>query len=124
MRVSLIHQDRVITLRKACLIQIVYLKIKIEGQFLDTLGNLIQTEYMEGNIMIKQVNVNNFADVRKIVETAQQMPCDVGVHDFNNQIADAKSLLGMMSLSYTHPVKIVSEDEYAVNKIASVVSER
>ena len=52
------------------------------------------------------------------------MPCDIGVHDFNDQIADAKSLLGMMSLSYTHPVKIVSEDEYAVNKLASVISER
>lgn len=79
---------------------------------------------MEGNIMIKQVNISNFADVRKIVETASKMPCDVGIHDFNDQIADAKSLLGMMSLSYSHPVKIVSEDEYAVNKIASVISQR
>lgn len=74
--------------------------------------------------MVKQVSISNFADVRKVVEAAQQLPCDIGVHDFNNQIADAKSLLGMMSLSYTHPVKIVSEDEYAVNKLASVVSER
>ena len=27
-------------------------------------------------------------------------------------IADAKSILGMMSLDYSHPVKIVCEDEH------------
>ncbi len=37
---------------------------------------------------------------------------DVGVHDMKGSIADAKSILGMMSLDYSNPVKIVCEDEH------------
>lgn len=32
--------------------------------------------------------------------------------DMKGSIADAKSILGMMSLDYSHPVKIVCEDEH------------
>ncbi len=32
-------------------------------------------------------------------------------------IADAKSILGMMSLDFSHPVKLVSEDERDLNRV-------
>ena len=36
---------------------------------------------------------------------------EIGVHDGKGSIADAKSILGLMSLDYTHPVMLVSENE-------------
>ena len=32
-------------------------------------------------------------------------------------IADAKSILGMMSLDYSHPVKIVCDDESDLDRV-------
>ena len=36
---------------------------------------------------------------------------DIGVHTVDNQIADGKSVLGLMAIDYKKPVKVVSEDE-------------
>ena len=33
-------------------------------------------------------------------------------NDLKDQIADGKSILGLMALDYTKPVKVVSDDEY------------
>ena len=38
-------------------------------------------------------------------------PMDIGVHTVDNQIADGKSVLGLMAIDYKKPVKVVSEDE-------------
>ena len=46
------------------------------------------------------------------VSAAAKCYNEVGVHDMKGSIADAKSILGMMSLDYSHPVKIVCEDEH------------
>ena len=59
--------------------------------------------------MVRQVKVSNFAEVQGIVSAAAKCYNEVGVHDMT---ADAKSILGMMSLDYSHPVKIVCEDEH------------
>ena len=56
--------------------------------------------------MVRQVKVSNFAEVQGIVSAAAKCYNEVG------SIADAKSILGMMSLDYSHPVKIVCEDEH------------
>ena len=61
--------------------------------------------------MVKQLTVQNFGDVRRIVEAAAGCIDDIGVHDERGAIADAKSILGLMRLDYTHPVKLVSENE-------------
>lgn len=71
--------------------------------------------------MVKNVRITNFADVRRVVDFDSKLPDEVGVHDANGSIADARSLLGMMSLSYTMPVKIVSENQQAVNDIANLL---
>ena len=57
--------------------------------------------------MVRQVKVSNFAEVQGIVSAAAKCYNEVGVHDMKGSIADAKSILGMMSLDYSHPVKIV-----------------
>lgn len=62
--------------------------------------------------MMKQIKVSNFAEVQGIVSAAAECYNEVGVHDIKGSIADAKSILGMMSLDYSHPVKIVCEDEH------------
>ena len=62
--------------------------------------------------MVRQVKVSNFAEVQGIVSAAAKCYNEVGVHDMKGSIADAKSILGMMSLDYSHPVKIVCEDEH------------
>ena len=66
--------------------------------------------------MVKQVKVSNFTEVKGIVSAAAKCYNDVGVHDMKGSIADAKSILGMMSLDYSHPVKIVCEDEHAAKR--------
>lgn len=71
--------------------------------------------------MVKDVRITSFSDVRRVVAFASKLPDEVGVHDAKGSIADAKSLLGMMSLSYATPVKIVSENQQAVNDIANLL---
>ena len=68
-------------------------------------------------MMVKQVKVSNFAEVKGIVSAAAKCYNDVGVHDVKGSIADAKSILGMMSLDYSHPVKIVCENEQDLNHV-------
>ena len=48
--------------------------------------------------MVKQVKVSNFTEVKGIVSAAAKCYNAVGVHDMKGSIADAKSILGMMSL--------------------------
>ena len=69
--------------------------------------------------MVKQVKVSNFTEVKGIVSAAAKCYNDVGVHDMKGSIADAKSILGMMSLDYSHPVKIVCEDERDLNSVVN-----
>ena len=48
--------------------------------------------------MVRQVKVSSFSEVQGIVSAAAKCENDVGVHDMRGSIADAKSILGMMSL--------------------------
>ena len=44
------------------------------------------------------------------------------VHDGKGSIADAKSILGLMSLDYTHPVMLVSENEKELQRVYEAIS--
>ena len=68
-------------------------------------------------MMVKQVKVSNFAEVKGIVSAAAKCYNDIGVHDVKGSIADAKSILGMMSLDFSHPVELVSENERDLNRV-------
>lgn len=72
---------------------------------------------MEVLIMVRQVKVSNFAEVQGIVSAAAKCYNEVGVHDMKGSIADAKSILGMMCLDYSHPVKIVCDDEHDLESV-------
>ena len=48
---------------------------------------------------------------------ATRSPYEIGVHTDENQIADAKSILGLMALDYSKPVRVVTEDEKFLQKL-------
>lgn len=78
---------------------------------------------MEVFNMVRQVKVSNFTEVQGIVSAAAKCYNEVGVHDMKGSIADAKSILGMMSLDYSRPVKIVCEDEQELDRVVSALKQ-
>lgn len=79
--------------------------------------------FLEVITMVKQVKVSNFTEVKGIVSAAAKCYNAVGVHDMKGSIADAKSILGMMSLDYSHPVKIVCEDERDLSRVVNAIKQ-
>lgn len=71
--------------------------------------------------MVKQVKISSFSEVKNIMNAATKCLDDIGVHDGKGSIADAKSILGLMSLDYTHPVMLVSENEEELQKVYDAV---
>lgn len=61
--------------------------------------------------MFREVTIDSFRQIRALQSTACQYNVPIGIHDANGSIADAKSILGLMSLDYSKPVKIVVEDK-------------
>lgn len=63
----------------------------------------------------------SFSDIGSFVRTlSKRIPCDVNA-SYENQIVDAKSYLGWVSLS-SHPitVKINTDDEYLIEKFGEI----
>ena len=73
--------------------------------------------------MVRQVKVSNFTEVQGIVSAAAKCYNEVGVHDMKGSIADAKSILGMMSLDYSRPVNIVCEDEQELDRVVRALKQ-
>ena len=61
--------------------------------------------------MIRYIKLNTSNDLRDFMHLACASPMDIGVHTMDNQIADGKSVLGLMAIDNSKPVKVVSEDE-------------
>ena len=61
--------------------------------------------------MIRYIKLNTSNDLMDFMHMACASPMDIGVHTMDNQIADGKSVLGLMAIDYSNPVKVVSEDE-------------
>ena len=72
--------------------------------------------------MVKQINIQNFEQVKQILNAATSCRDNIGVHDMRGSIADAKSILGLMSLDYSHPVKVVSENEAELRRVCKAVN--
>ena len=72
--------------------------------------------------MVNQVNIKSLSQVKEIVKVASRCNSDVGVHDEAGAIADAKSILGLMRLDYSRPVKVVSEDVRDLDAVVRAVS--
>ncbi|WP_294452290.1 HPr family phosphocarrier protein [uncultured Gemmiger sp.] len=73
--------------------------------------------------MVRQVKVSNFSEVQGIVSAAAKCYNEVGVHDVKGSIADAKSILGLMSLDFSQPVQIVCEDENDLNRVVKAIEQ-
>ncbi len=71
--------------------------------------------------MIKEVKISNFNEVKNIMNAATTCGDDIGVHDARGAIADAKSILGLMSLDYTKPVKLVSENVRELERVYNAI---
>ena len=61
--------------------------------------------------MIRYIKLNTSNALRDFMHLACASSMDIGVHTMDNQIADGKSVLGLMAIDYSNPVKVVSEDE-------------
>ena len=61
--------------------------------------------------MVREVIIDSFKQIRALQRTASQYNVSIGIHDANGSIDDAKSILGLMRLDYSRPVKIVVNDE-------------
>lgn len=64
--------------------------------------------------MFREIKISNFRQVTNLTAEANKQSDDICVHDFRGSIADAKSILGLMSLDYTRPVKIFTDNETAL----------
>ena len=67
--------------------------------------------------MIKEIKLETAEQLREFMNLAWECAEDVGVHTVDDQIADAKSVLGLMSLDYTKPVKVVTESEAFMKRL-------
>lgn len=67
--------------------------------------------------MYRMIKLTEANDLRDFMNLACKCRHDVGVHTDQNQIADAKSILGLMALDYNVPVKVVTEDEAFLKKL-------
>ena len=64
--------------------------------------------------MIQKVKILGVQQIKALVDAACGLDSDVGVHDANGEIADAKSILGILRPDYSRPVQTVSETERAL----------
>ena len=67
--------------------------------------------------MVKKIKLSTAEDLKEFMNIAWNSAEDIGVHDPIGQIADAKSILGLISLDYSQPVKVVTEDMKFIKKI-------
>lgn len=63
-----------------------------------------------GSRMTRDIMLYTSNDLRDFMHLACSSPMDIGVHTEDNQIADGKSVLGLLAIDYKKPVKVVSKD--------------
>lgn len=73
--------------------------------------------------MVKKICLTTAEELKEFMHLAWHCPSDVGVHTDENQIADAKSILGLIALDYSKPVMVVTEDEKFFKKIKKWIVE-
>lgn len=73
--------------------------------------------------MVTKIKLSSAEDLRQFMNIAWDCESDVGVHSPNGQIADAKSILGLIALDYSEPVLVVTEDESFPRKIKKWIME-
>lgn len=72
---------------------------------------------------IQKVMLRSAEDLREFMFLAMNSEEDIGVHTTDGKIADAKSILGLMALDYSQPVKVVTEDTYFIKNLKKWIVE-
>lgn len=74
---------------------------------------------MKGQVknMVRFIKITELDDLKEFMKLASKCMSDIGVHTEDDQIADAKSILGLMAIDYNKPIKIVTEDEKFLKKL-------
>ena len=67
--------------------------------------------------MTRKIRLTMANDLKEFMEMATFSDYDIGVHTVEHQIADAKSILGLMALNYDEPLLVVTEDEHFLKKL-------
>lgn len=67
--------------------------------------------------MIRKIRLTMANDLKEFMEMATFSDYDIGVHTSDHQIADAKSILGLMALNYDDPLLVVTDDEPFLKKL-------
>lgn len=74
---------------------------------------------------MKMMKISRFSQLRKINEVATNSKTysknSLKIQDYKGSIADARSILGMMSLDYNCPVKLTSDSEDFLDLIDKAV---
>ncbi len=67
--------------------------------------------------MIQSVKIKNIKDLQALSDRASRSMADIGVHDEFGAIADAKSIMGLLHLDYSKPVRVVCESENELRRV-------
>ena len=67
--------------------------------------------------MTRKIRLTMANDLKEFMELATFSDYDIGVHTSAHQVADAKSILGLMALDYDDPLIIATEDEAFLKKL-------
>lgn len=67
--------------------------------------------------MTVKIQLTTAEDLRKFMNLAWDCADDIGVHAPDGQIADAKSIMGLIALDYSDPVTVVTENQAFIRKL-------
>lgn len=67
--------------------------------------------------MVTKIKLHSAEDLRDFMNLAWECEDDIGVHSPAGQIADAKSILGLIAIDYKDPVMVVTENEAFCKKL-------
>ena len=67
--------------------------------------------------MVRLIEITVLDELKEFMKLASGCASDIGVHTDDGQIADAKSILGLMAINYNKPIKVVTEDEKFLKKL-------
>jgi len=73
--------------------------------------------------MTVKIKLTTAEDLRRFMTLSWDCEEDIGVHAPDGQIADAKSIMGLIALDYTEPVTVVTESQTFIHKLKKWIVE-
>ena len=73
--------------------------------------------------MYKQIQISGAQSIKAFTHAAGAWQDDISVTDSFGAVANAKSILGMLRLDYSRPVRISSENPAAIKSLCILLQE-